>query len=101
MERLIYIRDRETLNIFQVMESVKDLPSKGVPLLSSAILTDEASVTLEAVKRVIKQEKEIYPQEPSSTEAPWKSVLIGSNKKNKTMARPRFLDSDGRRKLHK
>ena len=78
------------------MGSVKYLPSKGEPLLSSAILMDKASVTLEAVKRVIKQEKEMDPQEPSSTEAPWKSVLIGSNKKNKTGARPRFLDDDGR-----
>ena len=78
------------------MGSVKDIPMKGVPLLSSAILTDKASVTLEAVKRVIKQEEEMDPPAPSSTEAPWKSVLIGSNRKNKTGARPRFLDDDGR-----
>ena len=35
-------------------------------------------------------------QETSSTEASWKSVLIGSKKKNKTGTKPRFLDDDRR-----
>ena len=35
-------------------------------------------------------------QETSSTEASWKSVLIGSKKKNKTGTKPRFLDNDRR-----
>ena len=65
-------------------------------LRSSTSLMDKASVTLEAVKTVIKQDKQSNPQETYGSEAPRKSILIGSKKKNKNRAKSRFLDSDGR-----